>query len=784
MVLNSNRCSADKVGCATYQLEPITTIPQRAGNPAVNIVAPKGKICTAADVGCEEYTNLDVVAQGGEGKEYYKSVKQCAKPTNTRVTKGTYYTWVGDAQKGFVLQAFDLVQSNIAEANGGHAPCTKLTVGSSTADPSCDDANRIVTDAQCNAANYAANPDCSQYYDSALNVYYRLRSMTVSVTADCHPYRNTIDQQAGQDNVYFLATNENVSCGAGAAGCRAYTGNASGTTHQLFTDTFENGTTINWNPASISTAATTLGGHSLKISIPVGQTSGFAAVNQALLKGQFFSGKTYLLAFTYAAANQPATPSTPPPVISASIGTVTTQGTLQQFTPTVSFPGSVQAKWNATITPAGPEWHQVTVGPLILNQDIDANSQLAIVIGGGDVYIDNVTLTEVNDHIYLVSGSVPQCQASEVGCAAYTDRKGAANYLTSFNRLCAEQVVGCEAVIDTQNSTTPFAQTVKNVTTPADTVTTLVNNPAVYCSATNKGCEAVGLPIYSPDQTLSSYTTVYLKNDPDRYQGDLCTDGTNNTANELFCRAYSTTSGGAAFFKDPGVRTCEFRTDGTSNGGQWYITGTSLTCPTVTPPLAGRPVGPSCSPACVGGARQGKACTSNSDCPSSTCAGNMQTAGRVLGQSGTAVIGQCTTNADCLSGNTCLYLAGTCPAAQDSCTEYRDPTDPASCRSECPLSLSKGGSPDLVDSTCALTRCSDTSANRGQNCQSNADCIGGACIGTNNQPTRGLPGCQSYFYLKSSLQSNASTCNGTINTAEGCRPFNDTTNPNLNFRGQ
>jgi hypothetical protein len=34
------------------------------------------------------------------------------------------------------------------------------------------------------------------------------------------------------------------------------------------------------------------------------------------------------------------------------------------------------------------------------------------------------------------------------------------------------------------------------------------------------------------------------------------------------------------------------------------------------------------------------------------------------------------------------------------------------------------------------------------------------------------------------LSSNASTCNGVVDAANGCRPFNDTTNPTLNFRGQ
>ncbi len=779
IVLASNRCSADKVGCAAYQLEPITTLPARAG-ATVNIVAPKGQQCAAADVGCEEYTNLDEVARGGEGKEYYKAVKQCVKPTNTQATPATYYTWVGDAQRGFVLRAYDLVKTNLTDAPHQGAPCTNLGVGTTTADPTCVDTTATADAASCSAAALATNPDCAQYYDASLNAYYRLRSRTVSITADCHPYRNTVDQQAGQDNVYYLATNENTSCNAAAAGCRAYTGNASGATRQLFADTFENTTTVNWTGGALSSASTTLGGHSLKIAIPSGQTSGFAAVNQSILQNQFFSGKTYLLSFTVAAAAAPQA-GTPPPTVVAKLGTVTTVNNLLQFNPTLSFSGSAVGAWNTAITPDGPEWHQATVGPLIVNQTLDPNLQLALTVTGQDAYVDNVVLTEVTDQVYLISDTVPQCQASEVGCAAYNDRRGNPAYLTSFNRLCAEQVVGCEALIDTQNSSTSFSQTVKNVTTPADTVTTLVNNPSVYCAASDKGCEALGQPVYSTDRKLTSYATVYLKNDPDRYQGDLCVN------EELFCKAYTTANGTAAFFKDPTNQTCDFRTDSSANGGQWFISGTNTVCPTVSPPLADRPVGASCSPACAGGSRQGNACTSDSDCPASTCVGNMLTAGRVNGPGGTAVIGQCASNDDCLSGNTCLYLAGTCPAEQNSCTEYRDPSDPANCRSECPLSMSSGGAPDYVDATCALTTC-DGGSHNGQNCQSSADCQDAdgshACVGSDGQPSQGLPGCRSYYYLKSSLETNASSCNGTVNPAIGCRPFNDTTNPTLNFRGQ
>lgn len=761
---DSNRCSADSVGCATYHREPIATVPQR-DYPAgldTNIVAPRGQLCSAADVGCEEYTNLDQAAQGGEAKAYFKAVKQCVKPTNTKVTTATFYTWIGDPQKGFILRAYDLVKSNI-----GNGPCTKLSVGTTAADPQCADTGVVNPTCQ-GPADLDTNPACAEYYDSGLNVYYRLRQSTVSVTNDCHPFRNTIDSENGNDLVYYLSPQENLSCNKSAAFCRAYTGNAGKTTRQIFKDTFEPGTTANWTGGTPSSASVNLNGHSMKISTVV-----FS--NSTLTQGQFSKGKSYLVTFTAAAATNVR------PTVTASLGTA--NGPVFNEIPSLVFPGSAVAQWNDNITPKGAEWNAFTLGPLVFNQDPLTDLRLALKTSG-DVYVDNVTLIEINDSLYLISKTVPLCQQSEVGCAAYRDRSRQLQYFTSFARICSEQVVGCEALVDTQNSSTPFAQTVKNIDTPADQVVTYVNNPAAYCPAAAKGCAALGQPIYIQDHTLSGFRTVYLKNDPDQYSATLCTDGSNGTANELMCQAYTQSDGSAAFFKDPTTQTCEFRTDTSQAGGTWYIAGTQYVCPTVTPPQSGRPTGAACTRTCTaapGAGRAGKACVSNVDCPGSACSGDATKVGKITG----GINGQCTTDADCLGGNKCTYLAGTCPDAENGCTEYRDPTDPVSCRAQCPLQL-QGASPVFVDASCTPTICQGSTNPKinGQNCQSDNQCGGGTCVGGNGASATGLPGCRAYFYIRQSLEDKAAECDGQINLATGCRPFNDTSNPALNFRGQ
>ncbi|MBI2984252.1 MAG: hypothetical protein HYY50_01360 [Candidatus Kerfeldbacteria bacterium] len=793
-VRNSNRCTEDKVGCATYTLEPLPgPIPRPGGS--VNIIAPKGQSCSASNVGCEEYTNLDEVARGGEGKEYYQSVKQCVRPKSGDPSQATYYTWVGDAARGFILRSHTLLKSNIDAS-----PCTHPTVGAPRDEPVCDDAGRVDTSAICNADTLSSNPDCAEFYDSSFSVYYRLRSLTVSVTDDCHPYRNSVDQTdadpGNDDNIYFLAPKENVACPATAAGCRAYTGNAGRSTRTIFSDTYESGTTANWVGGLPVTESTSLGGHSMHIPLPGGAPRAAAYTDTDVLPGKLADGKNYVVTFWAAAANSASHLAT----IKASFGSVTGRSYNED-----QIFGSGQLRWNESITPAGPEWQRYTLGPLQL---IGNTARLGITVTGGEAYVDNVTLTEINDSLYLVSSTVPLCEAADVGCAAYRDRAGARHYLKSFTRLCAEQVVGCEAMVDTQNSSTPFAQVVKNELTPEDAVVTAVNNRAAYCPAATKGCQALGKPTYTNDRVITGYQTVYLKNDPDQHARDLCLN------EELFCRAYTTASGSAAFFKDPAHQTCEFRSNASDVGGQWYVSGTNIFCPTITPPLSGRPLGPSCSPTCEttpDSLRAGKACVRDVDCPKDgggnvRCLGDASKVGKIKDSGGNFVFGQCASDTDCdpVTGNKCRYLAGLCPDEQNGCNEYRDPTDPAGCRSECPL-IQVGGSPLYVDATCATTRCSyqclggtceggpddglacgsDAECNvHSGNCQASEQCgPGGQCLGSNGLTTTGIPGCRPYYYLRQTVETNAVDCNGQVNLETRCRPFNDTSKPILNVRG-
>lgn len=96
------------------------------------------------------------------------------------------------------------------------------------------------------------------------------------------------------------------------------------------------------------------------------------------------------------------------------------------------------------------------------------------------------------------------------------------------------------------------------------------------CSSFNQGCQEVGLPTLSADQSkVESWESVYLINDPDTYDETLCTE------ENLFCEAWSASDGAAWYFKHPQGKTCEYKTNITVGGATydgWFRTGTTDFC--------------------------------------------------------------------------------------------------------------------------------------------------------------------------------------------------------------
>lgn len=787
VVNDKDRCSADVVGCKQFRKEAIDRVPARAAVDPINVVPSSARQCQADQVGCEEYTNLDVLAQGGEAREYFTSIRQCVKPVPGAGDQATYFTWVGDDRTGFQLKSFRLKKSDVDAG-----PCTNITLGTSSSDnnPACNDG---LGQAICAAADVGVNPDCAQYFDSGGKVYYRLHSRTIPVSDDCHPYRNTIDERAGLSNVYHVLARESTTCAAQAAECRAFTGNAGSNTRVVVSYNFENANSVSadWqfvgagSSVGLSPASVSAGGKSMS-------ATGTVATQDHVLQDKLQQNKSYTLSFW---ANPDTATTLDAYLLVNNVATRTIVSSLSL---------------------AGV-WHPYTVGPVTLDVDpVGVPVQLRITArdGGGSpatVYLDNLQLREITDSLFLIDNSYRTCADADLGCEAYIDRGNTRQYLKSFTRLCSSDVVGCSALVDTQNSSTPFQSLpLRGVQVPADATFSLVNERNAQCPAEEKGCTAFGQPVLNVSKKIGSFGTVFLKDQPDSHLQILC------TSNELSCTEYTTDSGTKEYFKNPGAQTCEFKRLAGDAGYHWYIANTTLRCPVNTPPTDGVPTGRACVKTCAGGDRAGLTCVSGNDCPEAVgvCTGGICQGGG--GRNGAAcvtssdcietsscvgddsLVGRtCRLNSDCAAPMACDSWVGICPEEQSGCNEYRDPSDPKPCRTNCPLE-SSGGKPKYVDDSCQPTVCVG-GLREGDVCQDNTDCPG-YCL---NNPSRacttnaacpgstcstgvcsgeGIPGCRSYFYLKQTVEQSAAECNGRVDVANGCRPFNDTSNPSLNFR--
>jgi len=267
----------------------------------VFFIPDSAQACTANDAGCSEFTNLDEVSRGGEGREYFKFLRQCQRPNND--CKG-FYTWIGSDVEGYQLQVYSLVDSN-NDSVPDEIQNTRTDLGSCTGPEDVID-----------------NPNCREFFsnDPTIPASYVIIQNTISCTDSCVPYRlsdtdKTSCEQSGgywgvctlpagtictdvggvtlvgsnecwdRENpigalsgcssvagtaftsknqcIYQAVPGEGETCSAQNASCREYRGNSSGNIREVFADNFESGTTQNWSVGTISNDALAVGGHSI-----------------------------------------------------------------------------------------------------------------------------------------------------------------------------------------------------------------------------------------------------------------------------------------------------------------------------------------------------------------------------------------------------------------------------------------------------------------------------------------------------------------------------------------
>ncbi|MFA5188472.1 MAG: hypothetical protein WC460_03865 [Patescibacteria group bacterium] len=574
-------CPAECVGFQTYKQDP--TLYEPEPDPLFNnFISETATSCTLDEVGCSQFTNLDSVAQGGEGIEYYSYIRQCIKP-NLGLGEKTFFTWQSSASGPPQLVKYQY-QSD------------KITGAPKTIDNSGD----------CTISLGAEDFNCIKFFDSAGIEYYRDNRKTITVADDCHPYRKTESTQANcvatngrwQADInaclYDAIPSEGLACSAASNNCRAYVGNRGNNVYFQIYDTFENGQISDWFTGTDGTGtegllpsseSLVLGGHSLSVA---------NSVREIHKSVSLAKGNLYTLSFWAKTDNSAGN----------NIGVKFNAGQAKSF-------AAVDDKKVALTT----NWKNYNLGPILIDWDPSGNDSLNFSGLNSKIYLDNIVLKVVKDNVYVVKNSwntPDSCNqnffgakaASDeippmLGCQAYTDTLGQTHNLKSFTSLCRSSAVGCQLLIDTQNSTSPNQQIfngdnasyLDDYTVSQDQLAAYILNDSNRCTAENKGCQKLGLPSYGTtgDPTFSD---KYLKNDPNLYvnapNSIMCSE------ESLGCSELINESGTPEYYKIDQTKLCEFKTGlvaGVSVDG-WFKKGSAtLGCGSLPYDQANCPVG-------------------------------------------------------------------------------------------------------------------------------------------------------------------------------------------------
>ncbi|MBU1683928.1 hypothetical protein KKC56_00465, partial [Patescibacteria group bacterium] len=557
--------------------------------------------CSASAVGCDEFTNLDKMEQGGESKEYYSYIRQCVKANNSDCAE--FYTWEGDNESGYQLRSH-ILQKNL---------------DISTTTPKVTEDDSLV----CYKGIYSLPPtdpsydsDCREFYNKQGEISYHLYSRTITCSDNCQPYRRTntnintqITDQSSCGNlcsaadgdercwdvnynsgtggcvdcknsgkwnvqhqacIYDAIPGEGRACSANQIGCREYSGNTGNNTRMILNNDFESIESIqNWQGINgdeqLNNTALTAGGHSLFIS-----SSATANVAASTTLGNLIDKTSnYSLSFLFK-------PNT-------ATGTISIY-----FTNNTDNTDNAYNKAFFNVATFGYDWNLYQVS---LDAKFDDNHKISadeslIIEANGSFYIDNIRLTEIVDRYYLIKDSwlypvdynnnsmcdwdlvrdAPELHYS-LGCSAYQDRKKTTHFLRGFTSLCKDTAVGCELMIDTHNYSNYQAgiwhdsnnngncldnNDVREkdcVEIKKDNFIYAVFDSDKQCNQQDKGCQLLGSS-YRYD-TSELYSNIYLKNNPDKYGDILC------EPNDVGCKKWS----GNVYFKDPGDMVCEWEDD-------------------------------------------------------------------------------------------------------------------------------------------------------------------------------------------------------------------------------
>ncbi len=604
-VTNSDYCPEECVGYDIYvSRETHFNSPQ-----AENLLPNKTESCNIEAVGCNEFTNLDQLAQGGEKKEYYTALKHCVKPGQSSCSN--FYAWEGTSN-GYQLRVYTL----------------KLGASGSPAVTSDDSelCNAEIYNLPINDPGY--NSDCREFYNQTGQVFYHLNSRTITCSDNCHAYRmseENIDKRltysecTGVDKywdattsfchvclnggvwddshgacVYQAIPGEGKVCEAAVNGCREYNGNDGNNVKLLVNYSFESGTS-GWSSncmdgIDISSISNNKDGHSLLYNsdanncIAVGEDGGGAATTKRNLIKKIFASDDV--------------------AAQLGVGGLITQGKAYtiKFIARAEVDTDLQiyfynkgADEKAFFSPVkvagGNDWQIYQANLENLDHAVD-NTEKLIITANNDFYFDDFVLTEIIDRYYLIKGSsqIPdicyydifdnyQGADYNLGCSAYFDRDNLKHNLHQFSKLCSATAVGCEQMIDTKNYL-PYVAGLWNdeddsgyceadepdcVKVDGDSAIYAVYDVNKRCNQADLGCSLLGQGQSSG--TSIAWSDVFKKNDPNSYDQVLC------GLSDLGCEEWRNNDDNSfSYFKNPGDNVCIYRNsqDPAISGKNWY----------------------------------------------------------------------------------------------------------------------------------------------------------------------------------------------------------------------
>lgn len=590
-------------------------------SPQVEKMIPQNsQSCSAAAVGCSEFTNLDEVGSGGENKEYYAKLKQCIKPGGECAD---FYHWVGTEESGYQLKSLILKK----DASGNPA---------STSD-TASYCNEEIFNLPPNDPFF--NPECREYYNKGGQTSYRLSANTITCSDDCHNYRlseNNVDSTVSQSQcvgtdrswditrsqcnvcknggiwnnsykacLYQGIPSESTSCRAVDNGCREYNGSLGNNTRLALSNSFTYGLE-GWEGQCGDNAV-----HSPVANSNNGQSMMYDfGSNSAGSQGQAVQCEqsqplTWLDKITKTAKADPAA------FIRNIVGNSVQEGKSYSLKFTASAPSDTNvsiaflntndemAYFNAStnnqngnfIVSGNNEWQTYELNLENLGHRVDSAEAL-VIVANRDFYIDNLILTEITNRYYLVkeTSKIPEvCYYDmldsyqgpdyNLGCSAYNDRNNGLHYLRQFNKLCQDSAVGCSMMIDTANYDSFKGNIWQDVN---DNNLCDSNEPdcikvdgdrffyAIYdknkaCNRADLGCSLLGESISSA-QNLN-WSDTFKRNNPNKYDATIC------SSSDAGCEAWNYLDGrGTTYFKNPFNDVCVYRNGSNpeNNGKNWY----------------------------------------------------------------------------------------------------------------------------------------------------------------------------------------------------------------------